>query len=212
MRTQLLVASLVAVGATTECPDARGDVTSWLSVGGGYALQRDWRAGYNNFDPTMTYTVGVGSSPLSSFVVGGVVRGTTFFGLGTDLGVAVRASTGGFARGDWGGAIELGGIWRYWRHGDFGEWPLQAVLTLGSPWGFQIAAGAEFATLDGARSAVGGFAVLELESAALDRHAPGWDGTLVVQPVPGRWTHGRRIARARLTLPTRVRAAVHNVA
>src|SRR5207253_2935698 len=36
-------------------------------------------------------------------------------------------------------------------------------------------------------------------SPALDRHAPGRDGTLVVQPVPRRRTHGRRIARARLT-------------
>lgn len=163
MRTQLFLACLLAAAVGTVCPDARADVTSWLAVGGGYALERDRHAGYNNFVPTMTYTVGVGSSPLSSVVVGGLVRGTTFFGLGTDLGVGVRAATGGFARGDWGGAIELGAIWRYWRHGDFGEWPLQAVLTLGSPWGFQVAAGMEFATLDGARAALGGFAVLELD-------------------------------------------------
>jgi hypothetical protein len=163
VRTKVFLASLAAVGFATASPDACADVTSWLAVGGGYALQRDRRAGYNNFDPTMTYSLGVGSSPLSSVVFGGVVRGTTFFGLGTDLGVSVRACTGGFARGTWGGALELGGIWRYWRQGDFGEWPLQAVVTLGSPWGFQLAAGTEFASLDGARAALGGFAVLELD-------------------------------------------------
>lgn len=162
VRTLVLLGSF-AFASIAACPDARADVSSALAVGGGYALQRDRHAGSNQFAPTMTYSLGVGSSPLSSVVVGGIVRGTTFFGLGTDLGVGVRASTGGFARGDWGGAIEVGGIWRPWRQGDFGEWPLQAVLTVGSPWGFQVAVGSEFTSLSGDRAAVGGFAVLELD-------------------------------------------------
>ena len=162
VRTQVLVASLFAVASSTESPDARGDVTSWLAVGGGYSLQRDRRAGYNNFNPTMTYTVGVGSSPLSSFVIGGVVRGTTFFGLGTDLGVALRARPAGCAR-------RMGRRHQAGRHlailaprglrrvaSPSGSHPGVAV-------GLPDRGGAEFASLDGARSAVGGFAVLELD-------------------------------------------------
>jgi hypothetical protein len=152
-----------AVASLGVCSNAHADVSSWLGVGGGYAIQRDRRAGSNQFAPTMTYTLGVGSSPLAPVVVGGVVRGTTFFGLGTDLGVGIRATTGAFARGDWGAAIEVGGIWRPWGSGSFGEWPLQAAITVGSPWGFEIAAGAEFASLSGDRSALGGFVTLGID-------------------------------------------------
>jgi hypothetical protein len=142
---------------------ARADVSSWLAVGGGYAMERDRHLGQNDFAPTLTYSLGVGSSPLEPVVLGGLVRGTTFFGLGTDLGLAVRAATGGFARGDWGAALEGGAVWRPWRGGAFGEWPVQAVVTGASPWGLQIALGAEFGTLDGARSAIGFSATFEID-------------------------------------------------
>jgi hypothetical protein len=142
---------------------ARGDVTSWLAIGGGYGVQRDRVAKHNQFATTLTYSLGVGSSPLSPLVLGGLVRGTSFLGLGTDLGVAVRAATGGFARGEWGAAIEAGGLWRPWLNGVYGEWPVQAVLTGGSPWGLELAVGAEFASLSGARAAVGAFAALEID-------------------------------------------------
>jgi hypothetical protein len=142
---------------------ARADVSSWLAVGGGYALQRNRHAGQDETAPTMSYSMGVGTSPLAPLVVGGLVRGTTFFGLGTDLGVALRGATGGYARGEWGAAVEVGALWRPWRGSDFGAWPLQAALTGGTPWGFQITVGSEFASLSGDRSAVGGFAVVEID-------------------------------------------------
>lgn len=126
-------------------------------------MQRDRQAGKNDFAPALTYAVGVGSSPLAPLVFGGLVRGTTFLGYGTDLGVMLRATTGGFARGDWGAALEVGALWRPWRGGDFGQWPLQAALTAGSPWGFQLSVGGEFASLSGQTSAVGAFAILELD-------------------------------------------------
>jgi len=146
----------------TERP-ASADVTSWLAVGGGYALQRDRRAGENKLAPALSYTLGVGSSPLAPFVLGGLVRGTTFLGYGTDLGVGLRGATGGFARGDWGVAIEADALWRPWKGGNYGRWPLQGALTVGFPWGFQVSAGAQFLSLSNERSAVGGFAVLELD-------------------------------------------------
>jgi hypothetical protein len=153
----------VLIGAGGTIAPARADVSSWLAVGGGYAMQRDRRAGANQWAPTMSYSMGVGSSPLAPFVLGGLVRGTTFFGYGTDLGVGLRGTTGGFARGDWGVAIEADALWRPWRGGDFGQWPLQAALTGGTPWGFQVTLGADFASVSGQRSAVGGFAVLEID-------------------------------------------------
>jgi hypothetical protein len=155
--------ALVSAPALLSPLDARADVSSWLAVGGGYALQRDRVAARNDFAPTLTYSMGVGSSSLAPLVLGGVVRGATFFGLGSDLGLAVRGATGGFARGDWGAALEAGAIWRPWRQGSYGEWPIQGVLTLGSPWGFQVALGTEVASVDRGQPALGFFATIEID-------------------------------------------------
>jgi hypothetical protein len=84
-------------------------------------------------------------------------------GLGTDLGVALRVATGGFARGDWGLALDAGALWRPWRGGSYGEWPLQAVLTGGCPWGVQLAAGAELWSVAGGTPAQGFFGAIELD-------------------------------------------------
>jgi hypothetical protein len=143
--------------------EAHADVSSWMAVGAGYALERNRVVGENDFATTLTYSLGVGTSPLRPLVLGGLVRGTTFIDLGTDLGVAVRASTGGFARGDWGLAIEAGASWRPWRQSSYGAWPLQGVVTVGAPWGFQLAAGVELGTLTNELSAEGGFVALEID-------------------------------------------------
>jgi hypothetical protein len=152
-----LGAALLASG---EC---RADVTSWLAVGAGGALERSQASASRDLAPALTYSMGVGSTPVAPFVLGGLVRGTTMLGLGTDLGVAVRAATGGFARGHWGLALDAGALWRPWRDGNYGEWPLQAVLTGGSPWGLQLAVGAELSTVSGGTPAQGFFAALELD-------------------------------------------------
>jgi len=155
----LVTASLVGLRAR----EARADVSSWLAVGGGYAFERNRVIGENDFASALTYSIGVGTSPLRSFVVGGVVRGTTFFDLGTDVGLAVRGATGGFARGDWGLAVDVGAVWRPWRTESYGSWPLQGVVTVGAPWGFQLALGTEVGTLTNRLSAMGGFAALEID-------------------------------------------------
>src|SRR4029077_2180706 len=103
----------------------RADVSSWMAVGGGGSAQVNHDTSSREFAPAFTYSLGVGSSPLSSLVLGGLLRGQTTFGLGTDLGVAVRGSTGGFARGDWGLALDAGALWRPWRGGSYGQWPIQ---------------------------------------------------------------------------------------
>jgi hypothetical protein len=155
-------AAVVAI-STWPIGQATADVTSSLAIGGGYALERNRAEGQNDFAAALTYSLGVGTSPLAAFVIGGVVRGTTFVGYGTDVGLGIRASTGGYARGDWGIALEAGAVWRPWLDGTYGEWPLQGIVTVGAPWGFQLALGTELGTLSGARSAVGGFAALEID-------------------------------------------------
>jgi hypothetical protein len=154
---------LAAASSLSVAGVARADVSSWMAVGGGSGLQLNRDSASRDFAASLTYSLGVGSSPLSSFVLGGLLRGQTFFGLGTDLGLAVRASTGGFARGDWGVALDAGALWRPWGSGEFGEWPIQAVLTVGAPWGLQLALGGEFSSVSGGTPAQGFFAALEID-------------------------------------------------
>jgi hypothetical protein len=147
----------------TAARTARADVSSWFTVGGGYALQRNADTATRDRAPAFTYSIGVGSSPLATLVAGIVFRGTTMFQLGTDVGAAMRLATGGFARGTWGVALDAGAAWRSWGDGSYGRWPLQAVITLGLPWGLQVAAGGELWSIGGGHGAQGAFAALELD-------------------------------------------------
>jgi hypothetical protein len=142
---------------------AHADVTSWLAVGGGVGLERNHTLARTDSAGALTYSIGVGSSPAASFVVGGLARGVTFIGFGTDLGLAVRVATGGFARGDWGLAAEVGALWRSWDNDSYGRWPLQAVLTGGSPWGLELAVGTQLFRLDSEPAAQGVLVALEVD-------------------------------------------------
>jgi hypothetical protein len=153
----------LACAVALAVPDARADVSSWLAVGAGGAAQAARGASSPDGAPVMTYSIGVGSSPLAPFVVGVLYRGTTMFGLGTDAGGAVRLATGAFARGNWGLALDVGAAYRGWRGGDYGSAPLQGVLTFGSPWGLQLAVGTQLWAIDGNTSAQGAFAALEID-------------------------------------------------
>ena len=154
---------LAAAAVLSASADARADVSSWFAIGGGGASERSLPSATRNVAIAMTGTLGVGSSPMAPLVVGGLVRGTMLFGLGTDLGLALRVATGGFARGDWGVALEGGALWRSWGGGSYGDWPVQAVLTAGCPWGFEIAVGAELWSVDGGTAAQGFFAAMEID-------------------------------------------------
>jgi hypothetical protein len=176
-RALALATPLVALVAL-DARDACADVSSWAAVGGGTAAELAQGAARRQVAGTLTYSVGVGTSPLASFVAGIVYRGTTMFGLGTDLGAALRLATGTFARGGWGLALDAGVAWRSWGSGAYGDSPLQGVITFGSPWGFQLAAGAEVWSLDGGVSAQGFFAALEVDLLRL---------TLMRQGATERW-------------------------
>jgi hypothetical protein len=92
-----------------------------------------------------------------------MVRGQTLFNLGTDIGAAVRGATGGFARGDWGVALDVGALWRSWGDDHYGTWPIQGVLTIGAPWGFQLALAGQVASVAGGTQSEGFFAALEID-------------------------------------------------
>ncbi len=155
-----------------------------MAVGGGSGLQLNRDSSHHDFAGSLTYSLGVGSSPLKPLVLGGLLRGQTFFGLGTDLGLAIRATTGGFARGDWGVALDAGVLWRPWGNGDYGEWPIQGVLTVGAPWGLQLALGAEVSSVSGGTPAQGFFAALEIDLLRLTVTRQGSTERWWPNPVP----------------------------
>lgn len=143
---------------------ARADVSSWLSAGGGYGLKRNDSTGSYANAGSASFAIGVGSDPTKSFVVGGVLRSTTYFSLGTDLGISARFATGGFARGQWGLALDAGPMWRTFGHGEYGRWPISAMLIGGAPWGVQLAVGGELFRIAGNDAQAQGLvALLEID-------------------------------------------------
>jgi hypothetical protein len=140
------------------------DVSSWLSAGGGIGLKRNESAKSTESAGSASFALGVGSSPLGSFVIGGTLRSTTYFGLGTDLGIAARFATGGFARGQWGLALDAGPMWRSFGSGEYGRGPIAGMAYLGAPWGLQLGIGGELLKVAGDDANASGFtALLELD-------------------------------------------------
>ncbi|MDB4946532.1 MAG: hypothetical protein JWP97_6066 [Labilithrix sp.] len=172
--------------------DARADVSSWLSAGGGYGFQHGAERGTYDRAGAVTFSIGVGSSPLSNVVVGGLLRTTTYVTLGTDLDLSLRVATGGFARGQWGVALDLGPGLRAWSEAtNYGHWPLHAMAIGGAPWGLQVGIGADFFSLDGGPAARGAIALLEVDLLRLTSMRQGntdkwWDNP---SPAGGRAAH-----------------------
>lgn len=167
--TRRSLAFVVALGAATAALSAaprtaHADVSSWFTGGGGYGFQRSESSGDYSRAATLSFSIGVGSTPTNSVVVGGLVRSTTYFSLGTDLDLSARIATGGFARGQWGLAFDVGPGWRTWvRSDDYGNFPLHAMIVGGAPWGLQLGIGANFLSLDGGNAARGAVALLEID-------------------------------------------------
>ena len=165
-KSRAFLASLgaAAVGLVAVPRTAHADVSSWFTGGGGYGVARSEAHGDFDRATTLSFSVGVGTTPTSSVVVGGLVRSTTYFTLGTDLDLSVRVASGGFARGQWGLAFDVGPGWRSWaRRSDYGGFPLHAMIVGGAPWGLQLGIGANFLNLDGGTAARGAIALLEID-------------------------------------------------
>lgn len=164
-RSLAFVVGLGAAAVLNVAPrTAHADVSSWFTGGGGYGVAHsEARSAYDRAT-TLSFSIGVGTTPTSSVVVGGLVRSTTYFTLGTDLDLSARVATGGFARGQWGLAFDIGPGWRSWANrADYGGFPLHAMIVGGAPWGLQLGIGANFLDLDGGGSAQGAIALLEID-------------------------------------------------
>ncbi len=112
---------------------ARADVASWMYAGAG--LSRVERDGSATERSALQLDAGFGSSPYGALVFGGVLRTLTHFRGGTDLAILQRTTSGGFSRGDWGLALDIGGYQRWWGRDSSGG---MASLWLGAPWGLQV--------------------------------------------------------------------------
>lgn len=169
MRFASFAAGLVAFSAFSLSTfvlerSASAEPTSWFAVGGGYGFQRNGYDAYDARATALSVSIGVGTTAKNPIIVGGLARTVTHFSLGTDLGLGLRFATRGFARGDWGLALDAGVVGRWWRNQEYGHFPVQAVLTGGLPWGFNVAVGADLWDVSGdSPRARGGFALLEID-------------------------------------------------
>ena len=179
-----------AAACTLHASDAHAEPSAWFTGGGGYGVQRSESREVYDRATALSFSVGVGTSPLGNLVVGGLVRTTTYFTLGTDLNLSARIATGGFARGQWGLAFDFGPGWRGWGKGaDYGRFPLHAMVVGGGPWGLQLGVGADIWNIGGAPFARGGVALLEIDLLRL---------TVMRQGATDRWWENPSPAGGRL--------------
>lgn len=120
---------------------ARADVSSWAAVSGGTSLLEDQAGGSTH--PLLQLDAGLGTTPNRTLVFGVLFRSWTHFGEGTDWSLAQRTATGGFARGGWGVALDLGVYQRFWGEDSTGG---AITLTGGAPWGLQLGVAAALGT------------------------------------------------------------------
>jgi hypothetical protein len=128
--------ALVVVAAGLHAGEARADVSSWFFAGGGIGvLPHDQRP--NDRPGTLQLEIGVGSPPQTAVVLGGILKSMTFFGQGTDLAFVARGASGGFVRGGFGLALDLGAYQRWW--GEANSTGFLGSIVFGAPFGLQLA-------------------------------------------------------------------------
>ena len=132
-------------------PSARAEPTSWLALGPGLGESYDH---LDHQQSGVTFAIsaelGLGTDSRNPFVIGGVFRTLTFTEYGTDVSLAARLATSGFARGYWGLAFDLGVGARWWGRGEYGHYPIQPVAIFGFPrGGIQIEVGAQIGDVTG---------------------------------------------------------------
>jgi hypothetical protein len=113
---------------------ARADVSSWFFTGAGpVAVAQPGQS--TEWLSSLQVDAGIGSSPAASFATGGLLRMHVHFGGAADFGAFWRTATGGYVRGDWGAALDLGG---YLRAGGDKAPGLAGTLSLGMPLGITL--------------------------------------------------------------------------
>jgi hypothetical protein len=146
---------------------AHAEPTSWFSVGGGYALERNTvtKAYDNTF--AVDGAVGIGTPATQPVVVGGVFRTVGYVNFGADMSLSLRIAMQSYCVGDFGLALDLGVGARLWGNGQYGNYPLHGAVIAGVPFGFQLVVGADGWDVSEqtarTKSAWGGFAALEFD-------------------------------------------------
>jgi hypothetical protein len=129
-----LVPALALAGSLVlSTSPARADVSSWLFAG--FGPSSIIRKGTTDVRGSLQLDAGVGSSPAGAFAMGGLVRAHVHFGGGADFGLFWRTATGGYVRGNWGAALDLGGYVRTWTEGSPGA---AGTISLGAPLGIVL--------------------------------------------------------------------------
>ena len=134
---------LLGLLASSFSRPANADAASWFAVGGGTGALME--AGATSYPVALQIETGIGSSPVSPVVVGGLIKSFSYFGRGTDLVLALRTATGGFARGGFGFALDAGGYQRWWELDSRGFY---GAFVVGLPYGLQVTAMTEQGTND----------------------------------------------------------------
>jgi hypothetical protein len=183
-RGSLVVAAATGCLLLAVARPALADPTTWLALGGGLSLDHSTVTKATNFDPAFSATMGVGTSPVHSWVIGGVFRSLSRFNEGGDISLALRVTTGSFSRGDWGFGFDLGPGLRLWGNNAFGTFPLEGVVLLGAPWGFQVSLGADIVNLEGTPSSLGGYAVIEFDLLRFTLNRQGSTDAYWKNPLP----------------------------
>ncbi len=121
----------------------QAEPAAWLSVTAGPAWLQDHGADWGTPHGLLEVSSGLGTSPFRPIVFGGIIRSSTLIGSGTDLSLLGRGATRGYALGDWGGALDLGGYERFWGETSAG---FTGSLNLGAPFGIVAALGGQLGT------------------------------------------------------------------
>jgi hypothetical protein len=125
----------LAAFVTLLASTARADVSSWLFFGMGPSAFD--RSSYGqDIRTSMQLDTGLGLPPSYDIVPGLLLRMNTRFGQGSDVALLVRTATGGYARGNWGVAVDLGAYERWW--GNEPSAGFAGTLSLGAPWGITL--------------------------------------------------------------------------
>ncbi len=163
MRPALAFPVVLACATVFAPRESRADVTTWLAFGTGLAVDHSTVNRSTNWNPAISATFGAGTDPNHAVVVGWVFRTMSRFNEGTDLNLSLRLTTGGFSRGDWGVALDVGPGLRLWEDNDDGMYPLQGTVTVGFPWGLQVAAGSDIMNLAVHPASIGAYALVEFD-------------------------------------------------
>jgi hypothetical protein len=127
--------ALAALAAVLLLPAvARADSSAWMFVGGG-VLGAKMGTEELTTSGTMSFDIGVGTSPDGPVILGGLFKIVPIFGSGTDFALTLRGATHGFQAGDFGLALDAGGYARGWGPGSVGG---TGAVVLGAPLGLQL--------------------------------------------------------------------------